>query len=253
MQLTVVDQLRVVPAGDAPSHLVVVPASTLAKLGGGVFTERGAPAVVSTAEQEGPRWYRCDDCGQEGTFEELDAIDCPQGLLPHYPRGEPERLLLAERRYETHVERLVVYRLEAYAADRDYDRAKEIAASDPAVLDALIRLGGAPGTWTRYSLDGFLICDVGMQLLMRHGVKPERLPGTQVCSVGFSEREKRWYGWSHRATGSFGVGDVVEQGDVVATYPDVGRNLDGLVEPGFRCETLDDCKRLAAVFAREVS
>ncbi len=28
-----------------------------------------------------------------------------------------------------------------------------------------------------------------------------------VCSIGFNEKEQKWYGWSHRAIFGFGLGD----------------------------------------------
>jgi hypothetical protein len=33
-----------------------------------------------------------------------------------------------------------------------------------------------------------------------------------VCSLGFSEAEQKWYGWSHRAIYGFGVGAVCKEG-----------------------------------------
>ena len=29
----------------------------------------------------------------------------------------------------------------------------------------------------------------------------------KTCNIGFSEKEKKWYGWSHRAICGFGIGD----------------------------------------------
>ena len=34
-----------------------------------------------------------------------------------------------------------------------------------------------------------------------------------TCSVGFCEREQKWYGWSHRAIYGFGIGSEVKRGD----------------------------------------
>jgi len=31
-----------------------------------------------------------------------------------------------------------------------------------------------------------------------------------IVSIGFSERDQKWYGWSHRAISGFGVGTVVQ-------------------------------------------
>lgn len=47
------------------------------------------------------------------------------------------------------------------------------------------------------------------------GIKPQkRKPHHTVCSIGFSARLQRWYGWSHRAYAGFGIGDVIKPGDV---------------------------------------
>ena len=32
-------------------------------------------------------------------------------------------------------------------------------------------------------------------------------PSHSVCSIGYSERRKQFFGWSHRAIAGFGVGD----------------------------------------------
>ena len=39
------------------------------------------------------------------------------------------------------------------------------------------------------------------------------LPEPDVCSIGFSEKEQKWYGWSHRAIYGFGIGSKVSKGD----------------------------------------
>jgi len=31
-----------------------------------------------------------------------------------------------------------------------------------------------------------------------------------VCCIGYSQDEKKWYGWSHRAIKGFGIGDKAE-------------------------------------------
>lgn len=52
------------------------------------------------------------------------------------------------------------------------------------------------------------------QFFDEHGIVPEkRKPEHCVCSIGFSEKEQKWYGWSHRAIYGFGVGSHVKKGD----------------------------------------
>lgn len=56
------------------------------------------------------------------------------------------------------------------------------------------------------------------QYFEKHGIKPElRKPHHNVPSIGFSEKEQKWYGWSHRAIYGFGIGSVVEKGDCAYT------------------------------------
>lgn len=63
--------------------------------------------------------------------------------------------------------------------------------------------------------------------------------------IGFSEKECKWYGWSHRAIYGFKVGDKCKQGDL-----GVG---DGYTfKPGDVLKTLDDCKQRAKDFAKSV-
>ena len=47
-----------------------------------------------------------------------------------------------------------------------------------------------------------------------HGIKLERIkPDSNVFAIGLSEKEQKWYGWSHRAIFGFGIGDTVKKGD----------------------------------------
>lgn len=49
--------------------------------------------------------------------------------------------------------------------------------------------------------------------LEERGIVPETREGWTVCSIGFCEREQKWYGWSHRAMHGFGIGSTVKRGD----------------------------------------
>lgn len=97
------------------------------------------------------------------------------------------------------------------------------------------------------------------RLCQKRGIKPELAdPGDNVCSIGFSEREQKWYGWSHRAMWGFGIGDVAEEGDCctesgfVPEYAAEHPELDKTVPVGFEAKTLDDAKRMAIAFAESV-
>lgn len=64
--------------------------------------------------------------------------------------------------------------------------------------------------------------------------------GCNTVSIGFSEKEQKWYGWSHRGYGRFGIGYEVVEGSIMDggshKYP-------------FKVETLEQAKELAADIA----
>lgn len=66
--------------------------------------------------------------------------------------------------------------------------------------------------------------------------------GSNVPSIGFSEEEQKWYGWSHRAIYGFGIGSEVKKGH--AGYEARG---------AWKAKTLDDAKEMAMNFADSVS
>lgn len=58
--------------------------------------------------------------------------------------------------------------------------------------------------------------------------------------IGFNVEEQKWYGFTHRGYGSYGIGYVAKEGTVVTTP-----HILNSVPVGFTCKTLEDCKRLA--------
>lgn len=106
------------------------------------------------------------------------------------------------------------------------------------------------------------------RLIVQHGIKPEpRTPSDpssnggkgRTCSIGFCEREQKWYGWSHRALFGFGIGDVVKEGDCTASsgwtneYLAEHPEADESLPIGFEAKTLEDAKCMAVAFAESVS
>jgi hypothetical protein len=75
----------------------------------------------------------------------------------------------------------------------------------------------------------------------KHGIKKQTMPGHNVPSIGFSEKEQKWYGWSHRAIYGFGVGSKVKKGDCAYNGKE------------WTAKTLDDAKQMAIDFANDVS
>jgi len=52
------------------------------------------------------------------------------------------------------------------------------------------------------------------RLCIKLGIAPEKAnPKHSVCSIGYSKKDKKWYGWSHRAIFGFGIGSSVKRGD----------------------------------------
>jgi len=105
------------------------------------------------------------------------------------------------------------------------------------------------GEWSR------LLCD-------QHGIAPQkRCLESSVCSIGFSEKEQRWYGWSHRAVCGFGIGDVVDSpehlcatsGWVDGIDPTTGKPDENPLPVGFEAKTIEDAKRMAIAFAESVN
>jgi len=109
------------------------------------------------------------------------------------------------------------------------------------------------GDYIGNSKDAYRLCK-------KRGIKPEIIDADDsVCSIGFSEKEQKWYGWSHRAIYGYGVGDVVEEGtcptesgfidEYIAEHPEKDRS----VPAGFEVKNLEDAKRVAIAFADSVS
>ena len=79
----------------------------------------------------------------------------------------------------------------------------------------------------------------------KHSIVPEKAePEHSSCSISFSEKDQKYYGWSHRAYHGFGIGDEITSEDDCASE---------LLPIGFKAKTLEDCKKMAKAFARSVS
>ena len=96
--------------------------------------------------------------------------------------------------------------------------------------------------------------------LYKRGIKPEKAkPSHNTCSIGFCEREQKFFGWSHRAMCGFGIGDTVKEGDCCASsgwtdeylkeHPEENKAL----PVGFEAKTLEDARLMAIAFAESVS
>lgn len=113
--------------------------------------------------------------------------------------------------------------------------------------EVMRRLGAVDGVWLAYSIvDGGYIGEIKFaeSLAQRDILAQLSADGHSVCSIGFSKREQKWYGWSHRAAFGFEIGHVVGDGDA---------GTGNGISVGFECQTLDDCKLCALAFADAVS
>jgi hypothetical protein len=66
-----------------------------------------------------------------------------------------------------------------------------------------------------YTHDGHYIGSPiwGHRICTVRGILPELAsPGDNVCSIGYCKRERKWYGWSHRAMYGFKPGSKVKKG-----------------------------------------
>lgn len=110
------------------------------------------------------------------------------------------------------------------------------------------------------NLDGVYIGDIKFaKQLEKLGIKPEPILDGEVCSIGFSSKDNKWYGWSHRAMYGFKIGDIVKKGDCCTSSGYTDEYLkehpeeDTILPIGFEAKTLDDAKKMAIVFAESVS
>lgn len=68
--------------------------------------------------------------------------------------------------------------------------------------------------------------------------KPLSETGCNTVSIGFSEKEQKWYGWTHRGYGAFGIGYEIVEGSIMDTK-------DSKYQYPFKVENLDQAKELA--------
>ena len=113
-----------------------------------------------------------------------------------------------------------------------------------------------------YTDDGVYIggIDEVNNIIHKYGIKPELAEvGNQVCSIGKSLKDGKWYGWSHRAIYGFEIGSTISKGDCCASSGYTNEYLkehpeeDTRLKVGFTAQTEEDCKKMAIAFAASVS
>ena len=107
------------------------------------------------------------------------------------------------------------------------------------------------GDYIGNSKDAYRLC-------VKRGILPELGSGS-VCSIGKSQKNSKWYGWSHRAIYGFKIGDTVKEGDCCASsgyteeYLKEHPEEDESLSVGFTARGLGDCRKMAVAFAESVS
>jgi hypothetical protein len=87
-----------------------------------------------------------------------------------------------------------------------------------------------------------------IKFIRKYGIRPEVADSDDsVCSIGFSNRNKQWYGWSHRAVSGFKPGDIVKKGDILA------KSAGGPFKSGYEIKDMKAAKDAAVQFASLVS
>ncbi len=87
---------------------------------------------------------------------------------------------------------------------------------------------------------------IAKNIIYRHKLTDiQALDKGSGCAVqlGFNQKEQKWYGWTHRGWGAFGIGQKLKKGTVVfdsKKYP---------VKDGFEIKTLEDAKYCAKAIA----
>lgn len=113
-----------------------------------------------------------------------------------------------------------------------------------------------PGTeWkAAYSLiDGSYIgnCKTA-EYFEKAGIVPQAIGGkdkvmNKVSSIGFCEKEQKWYGFSHRAVYGFGIGSRIKKGDCGYTPDNIDELFDSVTKKdssGYRWMEPEDVERV---------
>lgn len=90
------------------------------------------------------------------------------------------------------------------------------------------------------SKEAFFLC-------VKKGIRPEKAyTSSNVCSIGYSNKYKKWYGWSHRAICGFKIGDMLFDGSCDSSTPYLKCGIK-------KIENLNDAKQAAINFSMYVS
>ena len=90
--------------------------------------------------------------------------------------------------------------------------------------------------------------DTAKVLCDKYGIIPEVIdPDHQVCSIGYSPKHNKYFGWSHRALVGFKIGDKLFE-------ENFGDDNTPFVQHGTQViKTMEDARTAAARFAKSVA
>jgi len=110
---------------------------------------------------------------------------------------------------------------------------------------------------TAYTFRGEYIGDVktARYLIVKRKIRPTRASKKHnVCSIGFSKFDRRWYGWSHRAICGFRKGDKLFTENYKSNLPESERDKIPFIKHGrITIKNNKQAKQSAINFARYVS
>lgn len=81
---------------------------------------------------------------------------------------------------------------------------------------------------------------------------------SNIAKIGYSEKEQTWYGWNYKYICGFNIGDIIKdklQYFVLQELSGYSKELDKKPDNlpiNFKCKTLEDCKKCAALFAQNI-
>ncbi len=108
-----------------------------------------------------------------------------------------------------------------------------------------------------YNLRGEYIGDpkTARYLCVTRKIKPTKASKNHsVCSIGFCKKQRKWYGWSHRAIYGFGIGDKLFEENYRPHANDKKNDLIPFNKHGsVVIRTLKQAKQAAINFAASVS
>lgn len=108
-----------------------------------------------------------------------------------------------------------------------------------------------------YNLKGEYIGDPkrARLLIVKMGIKPTKASKKHcVCSIGYCKRQRKWYGWSHRAMVGFGIGDRLFEENYREHISEEKRDMIPFLKHGsVIIRNLKQAKQAAINFATSVS